>query len=343
MKVSIIIPVYNVAHYIKRCLDSVTNQNYTSIECILVDDCGSDNSMMIAEKYISTYQGPIKFVIIRHPNNKGLGVARNTGISVASGIYLYFLDSDDAITPDCIVTLVKLAEKYPDVDWVQGNTVEGTGYLRHIKFLNQVPEYCNNKTVLDQIILGPQSANTACGILIKQDFLIRNSLLFPSAILHEDMFWRYYLAKVTKAAAFTSYETYFYYNNENTITTSTSSIMLKRRYDAFIYSAEQFLADISKNDNTLKFQFLYFLTVLLDCTIVLNRFFSLKCWLDYWKRVVLMIPQMPVRPCWAKVVFSLSLLPPLCFLVKFDKIRWRIKHYVFEGLWNNFIITKEIK
>ena len=72
-KVSIIIPAYNVAQYIERCLDSVVNQTVTEgIECIIVDDCGPDNSLELAEQYVQRYQGNIKFHILRHERNKGV-------------------------------------------------------------------------------------------------------------------------------------------------------------------------------------------------------------------------------------------------------------------------------
>ena len=95
MKVSIIIPIYNVAPYIKRCLQSVADQTYKDIECILIDDCGSDNSINLAKEFIYDYKGNILFTILHHEENKGLSAARNTGLRYAKGEYVYFLDSDD--------------------------------------------------------------------------------------------------------------------------------------------------------------------------------------------------------------------------------------------------------
>ena len=84
MKVSIIIPVYNVAPYIQRCLDSVVAQTFQDIECILVDDCGTDNSVEVAQQYIDNYRGQIQFKLIHHDKNQGLSGARNTGIRMAT-------------------------------------------------------------------------------------------------------------------------------------------------------------------------------------------------------------------------------------------------------------------
>ena len=105
--VSIIIPVYNVEKYITQCLRSVINQSYENLEILLIDDCGSDKSMTLAEKFMT--DGRVR--VLHHATNRGLGPARNTGIEAASGKYLYFLDSDDWISEDAIERLVLEAEK----------------------------------------------------------------------------------------------------------------------------------------------------------------------------------------------------------------------------------------
>ncbi len=93
------------------------------MECILVDDATPDNSMATVRECLKGYNGGIEFRFVGHKENRGLSAARNTGARNASGDYLYFLDSDDAITPDCIETLAGIAEAHPAVDVVQGNLV----------------------------------------------------------------------------------------------------------------------------------------------------------------------------------------------------------------------------
>ena len=130
---SIIIPVYQVEQYIQKCLLSVVSQSYTKgIECILVNDCTKDESINIAQKLIDEYRGNIKFRIINREENGGLSAARNTGILEAKGDYLYFLDSDDYITPDCIKVLAETAQKFPKAQIVQAGaeaTTKGFEYL----------------------------------------------------------------------------------------------------------------------------------------------------------------------------------------------------------------------
>src|SRR5690554_4042262 len=107
--VSINIPVYKCENYILRCLDSVKNQTYQNLEIILVNDATPDNSIEIIEKFIS--ENPdLNIKLLHHEKNSGLSVVRNTGIDNSSGKYIYFLDSDDEITEDCIELFVKEIE-----------------------------------------------------------------------------------------------------------------------------------------------------------------------------------------------------------------------------------------
>ena len=89
IKVSIIIPVYNVSAYIERCVRSVMRQTYSHIECILVDDATQDDSIGQCKQMIAVYQGPIQFLILSHQQNRGLSAARNTATDAATGEYVF--------------------------------------------------------------------------------------------------------------------------------------------------------------------------------------------------------------------------------------------------------------
>lgn len=124
MRISIIIPVYNVELYVEECLQSVANQTMTEgIECIIVDDRGQDNSAAIAKQYIDSYKGDIRFTFIQREKNGGLSAARNTGIEAATGEYVYFLDSDDYLVPSAIETLISICGQ----EW-RGGSSPGTLY-----------------------------------------------------------------------------------------------------------------------------------------------------------------------------------------------------------------------
>lgn len=105
--VSIIIPIYNVEKYLRTCLDSVLAQTYTDYEVIMVDDGSTDKSDDIAKEYQNK---DTRFHLIRQ-ENKGLASARNTGIRVAKGEYIYFIDSDDCINPSLLKIVVEIAQQ----------------------------------------------------------------------------------------------------------------------------------------------------------------------------------------------------------------------------------------
>ncbi|MES1980899.1 MAG: glycosyltransferase family 2 protein [Pseudomonadota bacterium] len=109
-KLSIIIPVYGVENYIERCCVSVFEQSYQDFEVIFVNDCTKDRSEEIVHEVIERYtHAGIHTTVIRHPVNKGISAARETGLNAATGEYVLYIDSDDYIAPDMLELLVNRA------------------------------------------------------------------------------------------------------------------------------------------------------------------------------------------------------------------------------------------
>lgn len=221
--ISIIIPIYNVEKYILLCLQSVANQTKTDgIECILVDDCGTDNSVALAQMFIDDYTGNIKFSLISHKKNGGLSSARNTGIENASGEYLYFLDSDDEISPNCMEIMWKFVSMYGKVDMVQGSFFE-TGREYRTLSRYRFPKMTNDRKQIKSFLLtyegdivGAQSR------LIRKDVLIQHHLFFKEGIIHEDNYWTFFLAKFITSMAFCPVRTYYHRCNLNSITVNVN-------------------------------------------------------------------------------------------------------------------------
>ncbi|MDA3769093.1 glycosyltransferase family 2 protein [Streptococcus thermophilus] len=105
-KISVIVPVYNVESYLERCINSLLNQTYSNLEIILIDDGSTDRSGQICDQY----KNRDEFVVI-HKENAGLGMARNTGLDVATGKYIIFVDSDDYIDNNMIQSLYEEIQK----------------------------------------------------------------------------------------------------------------------------------------------------------------------------------------------------------------------------------------
>lgn len=255
MKISIIVPVYNVELYIKECFDSIAAQTYKGeIECIFVDDCGQDDSVAILEKLIAEYHGPIQFSIVHHEHNKGLSGARNTGIRNAQGDYLYFIDSDDSITPDCIEKLVALAEKYPGVEVIQGSTKSKLDWFQLTK--KHFPEYSDNFKWIRKTMLKRYSIPmTAWNKLVRKELIKKDGLYFEEGLIHEDEVWNFMLAKFVHSIAFCCDITYIYRENPDGIMGQTKeynyasvlNIMVDRASNPYICSEISCINSIAGN------------------------------------------------------------------------------------------------
>lgn len=116
MKVSVIVPIYKVEKFIVKCAESLLSQTLEDVEFIFVDDASPDNSIKLLKDSIKKFpqrKGQVK--IITHEQNKGLPAARNTGLSIASGDYIFHCDSDDFVDADMLETFYNAA-KTDDVD-----------------------------------------------------------------------------------------------------------------------------------------------------------------------------------------------------------------------------------
>lgn len=186
IKISIIIPVYNVEKYLSQCLDSCIHQTLNDIEIICVDDCSPDNSYLILEKYISLDE---RIKIIKHETNKGLGAARNTGISVARGEYVWFIDSDDYIATEACQLLYDTAKKQ-DIDILCFNAVNvvehGDGHtdLEYSDYFFNWPINKIIKPLVDTSEMNGYFPVSACMYISKRSFLCNFS--FRTNCYYED-------------------------------------------------------------------------------------------------------------------------------------------------------------
>lgn len=229
--VSIIIPIYNVALYIEESLLSALNQTYSNIEYIIVDDCGVDNSMSIVE--ILKQSHPHKDIkIIHHPQNKGLSAARNTGIANASGDYIFFMDSDDIISCDCIEKHLDAIQKY-DADFTDAN-VRVIGGRK--KLFNTIKSISLIKTsdIMFGCIMGDIHF-TACNKLYNKNFLIKNDILFLEGLIYEDVMWTFDIAQNARKVVVIPDFTYHYIIRGGSITTNVSTKQIIKRFDSWIY------------------------------------------------------------------------------------------------------------
>lgn len=202
--ISIVVPIYNVEKYLKKCVDSIINQTYKNLEIILVDDGSPDNCSKICDEY-ARQDSRIKVI---HKENGGLSEARNAGMKIATGEYISFIDSDDWIKSEMIEDMYnRMIEDKSDlassgVLWVDENGVE----IRNAT----VSENCvlNTEQALSELINDGKLKQHVWNKLYKTD-LIKN-IPFDKGKYHEDVFWSYQvIGKAEKISV--EKNSYYYY------------------------------------------------------------------------------------------------------------------------------------
>lgn len=217
LKVSVVVPVYNVSAYIKRCMTSIAAQTYKEMEVLFVDDCGTDDSVVQIEEFIASSELDCK--LIHHKQNRGLSAARNTGLEAATGEYVYFLDSDDDITPDCIESLVNplTTDRY---DVVVGDYTVIGGNAYSSLSLDEGPLTSNDEII--QTYSEGKWYVMAWNKLCRREFLINNNLLFKEGLIHEDIHWTFMVACKAQSLYVVKRFVYNYYVRSSSIMTSMS-------------------------------------------------------------------------------------------------------------------------
>lgn len=240
--VSLILPVYQVSDYIERCIQSVLHQTYPQIECIVVDDASADDSMDRCEKLIQEYAGPIRFKVLHHPSNRGISAARNTGTEAATGDYLFYLDSDDEVTPDCIETLATLAKEHPDCEIIMGNYMRHENGATTLLYKDQQPLILRSKEEVSGAFLRAGLSICAWNKLIKRTFIQQHHLFFIEGIVYEDTIWAHMVFQNLSKLYVSKHLTYHYYIHPNSIVTSTKKRTIGKSF-AITYSI--FLRNLS--------------------------------------------------------------------------------------------------
>lgn len=173
IQITIGIPVYNVEKYIEKSLGSALDQNFAlPYEIIVVDDRGNDSSMEIVQEVIGSHQRGKIVCVIHHPENKGLGEARNTIIKNAQGKYLFFLDSDDWMTIDCLEKLYAAAER-EQAEIVCGSAMQEVEATQQQAIYFQYEDGVYEHEAVGAWLLskGIQVATTAWNKLYRMDFI----------------------------------------------------------------------------------------------------------------------------------------------------------------------------
>lgn len=217
--VSINIPVFKCEDYIERCLESVINQTYKNIEIILVNDCTPDNSVEKVELFFKNYP-EINYTLIHHEENSGLSVVRNTGIENSKGKYIYFLDSDDDITNDCIELLVKdVLKNDTEIVIAQNRWINTFDHsTKDFGFpTNSNKMYFNNNDEIFEAYCQHQFPVSSWNKLVKKDFIVNNEIYFIPGLYAQDELWFFHLMEKASSLSIIQNITYNYYLHPNSV------------------------------------------------------------------------------------------------------------------------------
>lgn len=238
--ISIIIPVYNAEKYIERCLNSVINQTYdcSLLECILVDDCSKDNSYTIIKNYIENYQGKVNFKLIHHIENKGVASARNTGLRIASGDYIFLIDNDDVLLSRCFEILIEATKTYNNPDVIVGNCYNHRSKAYYTTSKTDV--YFDDQKEIRRVSYNMTYGAFPWNKLIKRSIILQYDLFFEQ-VTFDDLHWFIDMLQKIDSIVFLAEETYSYEYIETSLshvwerklneTASTFLYMLKKAFN----------------------------------------------------------------------------------------------------------------
>ena len=220
LRLSIIIPFYNVERFISECLDSVFDQDIplSEYEVICVNDGSPDHSRDIVLQYMERFPN---LRMIEHEKNRKLGTARNTGRTIAKGKYIWNVDSDDQIMPNCLSGMLKICEDN-ELDVYEFGTIQFS--ITQRKELPRIPQTKDVEPGLDYLDrLNAYQVSRMCPVwnkMIRRDFLEENGIFSPEINMGEDVPYSFRILTLAKRLLVCPDSCYLYRTNDDSLTGS---------------------------------------------------------------------------------------------------------------------------
>lgn len=258
MKLSIIIPIYNIEKYLSECLDSIVCQDCANIEVILVDDGSTDNSGKIADDYAQKYS----FIQVIHQKNQGVSVARNNGLLNAKGEYIWFVDGDDWIEQMSIAKIIELCQTNIDIIFIDNIEVLDGKMINMNSKYNRISSLMPSNFTNDfrELLLKNIITPMPWDKVIKKNILIDNSILFEKEYrVAEDFYFNFFMLQHIKSYCYIGDICYFYRKDRlHSLSTDFSFNETKQLVCALKKSVDYInYGDVSEN---IKYELLLFST-----------------------------------------------------------------------------------
>ena len=245
IKVSILVPAYNVEAYIEECIQSLISQTLKEIEIVIVDDASTDDTLAIAERYAT---GDSRIHIYRQPKHLGLAAIRELSVPLAHGKYIVFVDSDDSLSCTALEQLYIQAEKRQS-DIVLGTLLRCYSDGRKIRMGEKVSVFTTENTVLSGQDCFKRLIDTGCyvpmvcGNLYRTEFICKNDLHF-GAYYHEDEYFTPYALFYAQRVSYFDKDFYFYRQRIDSIMHRTDN--LKKRAESLSFAGNELISFIQK-------------------------------------------------------------------------------------------------
>lgn len=278
---TVVIPVYNVEKYLKRCVESVLVQEWHNYDILLVDDGSTDSSPQICDDYAKVYD----FISVIHKKNGGLSEARNTGISHAKGDYVYFPDSDDWLEPQTFKELAEVLESQ-EFDIVSFNREFVKGEEDPIISDPLVTQVFEGKDAFVQMLKHSYITGFANDKIYKKSLFIDNNISFPKGKYYEDLGTNYKLF-LSAENVFATNQKYYHYliDNPDSITQSWNE---QKFSDMFEFYKDIFYSDFVRsrlNQEELQISQLYYVNGLIHILASLYKSKLDKKYIDITNQV----------------------------------------------------------
>lgn len=331
INVTIAIPVYNVATFIEKTLQSALLQTINNYEILILNDCSTDNSVQIIENIIE--KSGVLLNIYNSRYNLGVGAMRNKAIELARGKYLFYLDSDDTVTPNCLELLLAEAQKY-DADLVIGSYADVCGS-------NEAVFRESKRVFMDTDEFALYAFNKRYGYaggvwnkLIKVDLLRRCNITFPEYRVGEDVPFIFSLITHVQRTVLISDVTYKYIIRSGSLSQmNPRQIIPKAEIDTHL--ASRFLLKSIASTNIGKPYYMSMLAVVMDYCVDSAR-------------VVIEKQKYFEEPISSNVVMDLLIFPASLFqVIKFGRKRniciWLLCQMPYWVVFMYFNLRKKIK
>lgn len=238
--ISVVVPVYNVEKYLRKCLDSILNQSFEEFELLLINDGSTDRSGEICEEYAAVDNR----IVCVNQENRGLGGARNKGIEIARGKYILFIDSDDYIDKNMLKQL------FGNIEMSKADVASCGIY--NVYQQKCIPQYdkierflCPSEQAFGLLLVGAKIPGSSCNKLFRSD--IFKNIRFPEGVLYEDVAFHTELMQKIKNVYVDTTPLYYYVHREESITTrafDSAAMMFIHAYEENLRVVEEKYPDI---------------------------------------------------------------------------------------------------